>query len=203
MRKLREAIVSTTRLDAFSHKVYVWIIRESVLLGSWETYHPALIYFLARIHPNVKDIEVDPCSPSFFEDINVYEQFLEYYILDLACRQADLARAHTIFMKARYSGIHLDLTVKALLKPLIRGNYIHFFRIKHSLINPWQRTLTDFAEDRMRKHATACMGKSYLVIDKSALETATRRPWDQLKKEEGLAWGEAGENVVIRRIGRK
>lgn len=186
MRKLREAIVASVRRDAFAREVYAFIIRTTILLRHVESYQPALLYLLSRIHPVV------PLSSSAFHEL------LGYYILDSACRQNDLNSAYDVKYRCKYR----DVRIEAVLKALAHGNWPMFWFIQNSA-DVHQKVLMEWAEDRMRKHALNCIGKAYLVIDKTSLEGAIRKPWSEVKVQGALGWQLNGENITIRKIGRK
>src|SRR5439155_7885722 len=51
MRKLREGIVASQRIDDFAVRAYVYCIRVAILVKHMESYHPALRHLLRNIHP--------------------------------------------------------------------------------------------------------------------------------------------------------
>lgn len=114
MRKLREALVASARLDPFARDVYVFIIRATIFVRHMESYHPALLHLLSRINPVV------PLTATELQE------FLGYYILDLACRQADLGSAFAVRFRYAYS----DERVDAVLKALVHGNWFVFWRMR-------------------------------------------------------------------------
>jgi hypothetical protein len=79
MRKLRESLLASHRLDSFSTQCCIFIIRFSIQLKHMHSYHPALLYLLCCIHP------VLPLPSS------ILSEFSSYLVLDLACRQKGLA----------------------------------------------------------------------------------------------------------------
>jgi len=50
MRKLREVIVASKRVDDFSIQVYIFCIRLSILSKHVESYHPAILHLLRIMH---------------------------------------------------------------------------------------------------------------------------------------------------------
>lgn len=186
MRKLREALVASARLDAFARDVYVFIIRATILVKHMESYHPALLHLLSRIHPAI------PLSASELQE------FLGYYILDLACRQADMGTAFAVRFRYAYSDERVDLVLKALA----HGNWCVFWRMRDE-VNEYQRRLIEWAEDQMRKHALECLGRSYLKVDKAFVEKASNRDWENLKRVDKVDWELTGEVIMIRQAQRK
>lgn len=186
MRKLREALVASARLDAFARDAYVFIIRATILVKHMESYHPALLHLLSRIRPAI----TLPASE--------LHEFLGYYILDLACRQADMGSAFAVRFRYAYSDERVDLVLKALA----HGNWWVFWRMRDE-VNEYQRRLIEGAEDQMRKHALACLGRSYLEADKAFVEKASDRDWENLKRVDKVDWELNSEVVMIRRAQRK
>ncbi len=186
MRKLREAIVASARKDTFALKVYIFIIRSTIFTGHMESYHPALLHLLYTIHPVVPLAESE------------YHEFLGYYILDLACRQNDLAAAYHV--KCRY--LYKDARIEAILRALVHGNWCIFWMLE-GLVETHQRRLMQWSGEGMRAHTLNCLGKSYLSVDKEYLEHAARRSWEDLRKEHDLAWQLDEEVITIRKISRK
>ncbi len=186
MRKLREAIVASARKDSFASEVYVFIIRSTILMGHYESYHPALLHLLRTIQPVVPLAESE------------YHEILGYYVLDLACRQKDLAAAYHV--KCRY--LYKDARVEAILRALVHGNWCLFWE-QEGLVGTHQRRLMQWAEEGMRKHALNCLGITYLSVDRRYLEDTVRRPWEQLQEENDLGWQLDEDVITIRKISRR
>lgn len=186
MRKLREALVASARRDTFARDVYVFIIRATISAKHMESYHPALLHLLSRIHPVV---------PLLTSEL---QEFLGYYILDLACRQADLGSAFAVRYRCAYS----DERVDTVLKALVHGNWWVFWRMKDE-VNEYQKRLMEWADDQMRKHALECLGRSYLKAEMAFVEKASNRDWENLRKVDKVKWELTGEVVMIRRAQRK
>lgn len=186
MRKLREAIVATARKDSFASEVYIFIIRSTILLQHMESYHPALLHLLHKMHPEMPLVESE------------YHEMLGYYILDLACRQNNLAAAYQMKCTHKYK----DLKIEAILKAVVHGNWCDFWKLQ-GLVQTHQRHLMQWAENEMRAHALGCIGKGYLSVDKEFLEKAVRSAWEEVEEKDGLGWRLDGDVVTIRKIHRK
>ena len=186
MRKLREAIIASARMDTFALNVYIFIIRATILLKHMESYHPALLYLLQKIHPYI------PLTKSQLNEL------LGYYILDFACRQDDLAAAYQAKNEYRYT----DGKVEAVLKALVHGDWRTFWVLR-DVLSVHQAALMTWAEERLRVHTLNCLGKSYLSVDQPYLERSVRRSWNLVVAEHELDWQVEGETVVIRRMKRK
>lgn len=184
MRKTREAIVATSRTDAFALRAYLFIIRANILTK--ESFHPALLHLLRNIHP--------------FSSLSASEEheFVGYYILDVACRQGDLAAAYELRSKYHYK----DARVETVLQALVHDNWFMFWRVQR-LVDGYQKRLMEWSNDSMRKHALKCLGKSYFGADKAYVEKAADRDWEELKKKDSVGWELDGEIVTIRRVKRK
>lgn len=186
MRKVREAIVASARKDTFALRAYAFIIRATIMMKHMESYHPALLHLLRDIHP------VTPLSA--FE----HHEFVGFYILDVSCRQNDLATAYKVRCRFNYKNVR----VGAVLKALVHGDWYAFWKNK-TLMSGYQQRLLEHAEDRMRRRALGCLGKSYLNVDRGFLERSTQRRWEELKEEGNIDWQLKEDVVTIRQIKRK
>lgn len=182
MRKLREGIVASKRIDDFSIQAYIFCIRLSILVKHMESYHPALLHLLRNMHT------VHALSPTELQE------FVGYLVLDLACRQQDLAQAYSV--RNQY-GFH-DPKVDATLRALTHDNYFLFWRVKRS-VDGHKAKLMEFAEEGMKIQTLKCLGRSYLTIDLPSLEQFTNTSWPNLTKEHGVGWQLEGSKVVIRK----
>ncbi|KAI9704328.1 MAG: hypothetical protein M1836_007189 [Candelina mexicana] len=182
MRKLREGIVAAARTDTFSQRVYVFIIRASILTKTRESYYPALLHLLERMHPT------QPLSaPELHE-------FVGYRILDLVCRQQDFATAYTVRHAYKYN----DRRVNNVLEALVHDNWHLFWKMRKA-VDGYQKKLMEWAEEAVRVQALKCLGRTYLSVDRRFVERVTERDWEGLKKLNGVGWGLEGWKVTIRR----
>jgi hypothetical protein len=182
MRKLREGIVSSNRVDEFSIQAYIFCIRLSILVKHMESYHPAILHLLKKMHPLL------PLTATELQE------FVGYLVLDLACRQNELAQAYSV--RHNY-GLH-DPKVDAVLRALAHDNYFLFWRVKRS-VDGHKAKLMEFAEDEMKKQTLKCLGRSYLNIDLSSLEQYTNTSWPFLTNGYGVGWQLEGTKVIIRK----
>ena len=186
MRKVREGIVASHRFDDFALRVYLFVIRTTILLKHMPSYHPALLYLLHSLHP------IRPLATSERDEI------IGYYILDLACRQNDLALAYEV--RHRYK--HCNRIVGLTLRALVHGDWLMFWRLKASM-DAYQQRLMDSADDRVRQIALKALEKSYLKFQVKYLESATKCYWDRLAEQDKLGWMLQGQTVVRRRTQSK
>lgn len=182
MRKLREGIVASNRIDEFSTQAYIFCIRLSILIKHMESYHPALLHLLHRMHT------VRPLSRLDLQE------FAGYLILDLACRQQDLAQAHVV--RIRY-GVK-DTKILAVLGALAHENYYVFWQVKRS-VDGHKAKLMEYAEEAIRLHALKCLGRSYFTVSLRFLEQMTGSTWAALVKENKVGWELNGGEVIIRK----
>ena len=182
MRKLREGIVASKRVDEFSIQAYIFCIRLSILVKHMESYHPAILYLLNKMHTVV------PLTATELQE------FVGYLVLDLACRQNELEESYAI--RHRY-GLH-DPKVDAVLRALAHDNYFLFWRVKRS-VDGHKAKIMEFSEDVMKRQTLKCLGRSYLDIDLPALEQYSNSSWPVLKKEYSVGWQLEGTKVIIRK----
>ena len=183
MRKFREAIVASARKDSFALRAYVFMIRATTLMRHMESYHPALLHLLRKLHPVTSLTTIE------------HHEFVGYYILDLSCRQNDLATAYKVVCHYHYNNI----SVGAVLKALVHGDWFAFWKAK-SLMSLHQQRLLEYGEEGMRRRALDCIGKSYLSVDKGFLERSAQRRWEELKPKNNVAWRLEADMVIIRQI---
>ncbi|KAI4258402.1 MAG: hypothetical protein L6R42_005131 [Xanthoria sp. 1 TBL-2021] len=181
MRKLREAIVASSRVDEFAKTVYIFIIRTTILLGHPESYHPALLHLIRRIH----------CTGSLSKEEET--EFIGYYILDLACRQHDLANAFGV----RNMYDHRSGRIDTVLMALVHGNWVLFEKAKGAG-NTYEKRLMEWAGGRMTDRAVQCLGKTYLSVSKAYVEQCTGMTWESLKESRNLLWTCEGQTVMIK-----
>ena len=182
IRKLREGIVASNRVDEFSIQAYIFCIRLSILMKHMESYHPAILHLLTKMHPLL------PLTTTELQE------FVGYLVLDLACRQNELAQAYSV----RHSYKLHDPKVNSVLRALAHDNYYLFWRVKRS-VDGYKAKIMEFAEDDMKKQTLKCRGRSYLNIDLPALEHYTSTSWPVLTKEFGVGWQLEGTKVIIRK----
>jgi len=182
MRKLREGIVASKRVDAFSVQVYCFCIRLSILTKHMESYQPALLHLLRNMHPKISLSNVE------------LQEFAGYLVLDLACRQQDLAQAY--YIRSLYS--LKDFKVNAILDAMSHDNYQQFWWLKRS-VDGYKAKLMEFADESMRLQALKCLGRAYLNVDLDYLERITNSTWPLLISEHNVGWELKGNNVIIRK----
>ncbi|KAF2145171.1 uncharacterized protein K452DRAFT_349454 [Aplosporella prunicola CBS 121167] len=186
MRKLREAITASHRTDRFAQRAYIFLIHAAILTKAWEAYLPALLYLLQDIHGRT------PMASSEFNE------FAGYHILDLACRQGDLAAAFERKSKVGYGFVDPTGRVERLLRALVLDDWVGFWRVER-LVDGYQKRIMEFKEEDVRLHALKCIGRSYLGAEKSFVERSAGTDWDELVKS-GVGWElTEGNRIVIRR----
>lgn len=186
MRKVREAIIASARKDSFTLRAYTFMIRATILMRHMESYHPALLHLLRGIHPVISLTTSE------------HHEFVGYYILDVSCRQNDLATAYKLVCRYNYNNVR----VEAVLRALVHGNWFAFWKAK-SLMSDHQQRLLEYGEEGMRQRGLDCLGKSYLSVDREFLERSTQRRWEELKAKNNMAWQLEADIVTIRQIKRE
>lgn len=182
MRKLREAIVATGRCDVFAQRAYVFLIRACILVRHLESYHPALLYLLRKIHP----VTALPASE--------LREFVGYRILDLCCRQGDLHEAYLV----RWRHSYRDRRVDKVLNSLVHDDWVVFWRMQRT-VDGHQRALMEWAAQGMRTHTLKCLGRTYFTAEKAFVESCTALDWQRLVETCNVGWELEGEKVTIRR----
>ncbi|KAI8291602.1 hypothetical protein K4K60_001303 [Colletotrichum sp. SAR11_57] len=186
LRKLREGVVASKRIDEFAIQAYLFNIRLSVLVKHPESYHPAILHVLRVIHPaqNLTSVEL--------------QEVLGYLVLDAACRRGDLAEAYAIRQRYRLK----DAKVDAVLAALAHDNFVAFRRVQRS-VDGHRAKLLEFADGEMRTHVLKCFGRTYLGVDLEWLERCAGEKWDVLTGQREVGWELDGKRVVIRKVRAK
>ncbi|KAF7191948.1 hypothetical protein HII31_06758 [Pseudocercospora fuligena] len=179
MRKLREAVLGSRRVDNFAQRAYMFIIHASILTKSWESYLPALRYLLRTIH-----IHTPLSDPEL-------QEFSGYHVLDLSCRQNELLDAFAVKLRFKQK----DRRVNAVLNSLVRDDWVRFWRMRR-VVDGYQRAIMEFAVDRMRLHALKCLGRGYMQADKAYVERSGDSSWNDLVKN-GCGWQLQESGVVM------
>ncbi|PWW74688.1 hypothetical protein C7212DRAFT_358867 [Tuber magnatum] len=179
MRKLREGIVGSSRVDSFSSKAYMFMIRISILMKHSDSYHPAIQHLLYDIHPRV------PLSAS------EKQEFAGYLVLHLASKMEAYSEAFMIKREFQVT----DYRILQALDAMIQGNYWSF-RATRRKVDLYKARLLEDADQRMRDHTLKCLAKSYFTVDVNYLESVTGTKWDGLKKEFGVGWDMNNSGII-------
>ncbi|KAH0542685.1 hypothetical protein FGG08_002918 [Glutinoglossum americanum] len=181
MRKLREGLTASSRLDPFTTRFYIFCIRTTILLKHTASYHPALLHLLRHLHPH------DPLPPAELHE------FIGYHLLDLACRQNDLPQAFATRNHYRYA----DRRVDAVLRALAHDNYHLFWRVRGE-VDGYQAGLMGWAEEEMKVLALKCLGRAYVCVEGGFLGRVTGgEEWEALKGKYGVGWELRGDGMVV------
>lgn len=183
LRKLREGIVASKRVDDFAVQAYLFCIRLSILAKQPESYHPALLHILRTMHRQQPLTSVE------------LQEVVGYLVLDTACRRRQLAEA---FALRRLYGLR-DGKVTLALAALVHDNYVQYGRLKRA-VDGHQAKLMEWAEPELRLHALKCVGKTYLTVERDFLERTTDSRWDELQKKDGVGWELKENRIIIRRV---
>jgi hypothetical protein len=185
MRKLREAIISSGRIDEFARDVYMYIVRAMITTSNWEGYMPALLHLLLIIDRRVPMTEWQR------------REFAGYWILDLACRQVDLEQAFRV--QCAYQMKH-EPYINEILISLTKMDSYNFFRLRDR-VRGHQRIIMSFCEKEMCSHALKGIARTYFTVERTFLERSVGgRTWDELVAA-GVGWelSENGKTVTVRR----
>ncbi|KAL2021318.1 hypothetical protein VTK56DRAFT_7289 [Thermocarpiscus australiensis] len=215
LRKLREAIVASSRRDAFAAQAYLFAIRLGIQAASYETYYPALLHLLRGIHHhrrrhnnNNNSTTSSNNNSNNSNDGNLttleLREAAAYLVLDAACRRGDLAEAYALrhaYRAALGGGGGGDAKLlDGALRALAQDNWVAWRRVK-SGVDGHRARLMEFAEARVRAHTLKAFGRAYLSVPVAVLEAQTGSSWDELRERDGVGW-ELSEDgrVVIRKV---
>ena len=183
LRKLREGIVASKRVDDFSVQAYLFCVRLSILVKHPESYHPAILYLLRYLHLQCPLTSVE------------FQEIVGYLVLDTACRRKELAEAFSLRKLYKLKDPKVDMVLHAL----VHDNYTQFRKMR-SAVDGHRARLLDYAENDVRMRTLKAFGRTYLSVDLGFLECMTDSSWDELRKNDGVGWELEGEKVVIRKV---
>lgn len=181
LRKLREGIIASNRVDDFATQAYLFNVRTAVLVKHSESYHPAILHLLRAIHPK------NPLTSFELREVT------GYLVLDAACRRGDLAEAFSLRNRFELR----DPKIDAVLRALVRDDFIAFGRVRKT-VDGHKAKFLEFSEDAMRRHTLKSFGRAYLSVDAEFLERATGSTFRDLVEKDGVGWQMDGSKVVIR-----
>ncbi|EWC43807.1 hypothetical protein DRE_07316 [Drechslerella stenobrocha 248] len=182
MRKLREGLLASNRLDDFAKSAYIFIARAAILMSHPESYFPSLRHLLYVLHP------VNPLSNPEVTEL------AGYLMLHLACATRSFHDAYEVKVRFRLRDHRVETAVRAL----VAGDYWLFWSTKR-LVDGYKSKIMDRAVRDVRKHALKCVGSAYHVVETRFLEACAERAWPVVREEFAIAWEESGGRVVIRR----
>lgn len=181
LRKLREGIVASKRVDDFSVQAYLFCVRTSVMVGQPESYHVAILYLLRVLHPQ---------SPMTAIEL---QEVVGILVLDTACRRRELTEAYYLRKKFRLR----DPKVDAVLRSLVHDNWVAFRRMKMR-VDGLKARIMEYAEGDMRMTTLKAFGRTYMSVERGFLERMTGREWERLKEGDGVGWELEGEGKMVR-----
>ncbi|KAE8382544.1 hypothetical protein BDV26DRAFT_288347 [Aspergillus bertholletiae] len=193
LRKLREALLATasTIPVSFSQRVHVFSVKISIQARHPPSYFPSLRYLLEKLH-----------SPSHPLPESELKDLISYLILDYACRQDDLVTAFELRAKARCEHAFQSPTVDRVLTALAHDNWVLFWQVRKE-VDSSIRTLMNWAEDRVRRHALKAVGSAYLNVGVQWITEGctgdNHWTWDRLVETEKLGWQKDGDKIIIRK----
>ncbi|GAM88021.1 hypothetical protein ANO11243_060500 [Dothideomycetidae sp. 11243] len=190
MRKLRESLTATHRVDAFAQRALLFVLRAALLTSEWETYVPVLGRLL-RWHMPARAAKA-PLPNSEASEV------LGLAVLDAACRRGSFGDAWALRRTWRARGVRTQAFVDEALRAVVRDDWIAFRRLMGS-VDGYARAVLGFAEQAMRMHVLKVIGRGYHRIDLAVLEEWTGMEWDKLVKECGVGWERDGATVMVRR----
>jgi hypothetical protein len=193
LRKLREALLASSSVAAspvFSQRVHVFNIRLAILALHPSSYHPSLLHLLFVLH-----------SPQYSLSPTELAEMTTYLILDLACRQCELASAYGLRSTSKLRNNFQSRDVDEVLDAVITRNWVKFWRVQRR-VDGYIRALMHWAVDDMRRDALKALGRAYMSSDlRWVLHSAGggEMSWEELVKKENMGWARDDDLVIIRK----
>jgi len=183
LRKLREGIVASKRVDDFANQAYLFCVRLSILVRHPESYHPTILRLLQWLHPQ-----------NALESMTK-EEIVGYLVLDTACRRKELTEAFILAKKYQLrSG-----KVYAVLHALVHDNWVRFRKLKGE-VDGHKARIMEFAEDDMRITTLKAFARTYMSVRVDFLEAMTGKTWPEIQKDDECGWQREGDLIIIRKV---
>jgi hypothetical protein len=193
LRKLREALLATSisaPSPVFSQRVHVFCIRLAILALHPPSYHPPLLHLLFVLH-----------TPNFPLSSSELSEMTTYLILDMACRQQEMASAFALRSNSKLHHGYEGRPVDEILSAVITDNCIAFWRVRRK-VDGYLRALMQWSVPRLRRTTLKAIGRAYLASDLEwILQSATggEMSWEDLREKENIGWILDGSKVIIRK----
>lgn len=193
LRKLREALLasaSTAPSPVFSQRVHVFNIRLAILAFHPPSYYPSLLHLLFVLHT-----PQDPLPMTELTEMTVY------LILDLACRQSEIASAYSLRSTSKLKWNLQSRTVNAVLATTVTSNWVGFWRVRRR-VDGYVRAVMHWQVERLRKSTLKTFGRAYMGCDVKwilASSSGMEMTWEELVKRENVGWIRDGSTVTIRK----
>ncbi len=193
LRKLREALLATSSSAPspfFSQRVHVFCIRLAILASHPPSYHPPLMHLLFVLH-----------TPRFPLPASELSEMTTYLILDLACRQQELASAFSLRSNSRLQHNYRSRIVDETIEAVVTSNWVAFWRVRRK-VDGYVRALMQWSVPSLRRNTLKALGRAYLNCDLEwILQSATgaEMRWEELVKTESIGWVLEGSKVIIRK----
>ena len=124
-----------------------------------------------------------------------------YLILDLACRQGEMASAYSLRSNSKLKWGLQSRTVDSVLAAIATGNWVAFWRVRRR-VDGYVRAVLLWQVEQLRKSTLKAFGRAYMGCDlKWILASATggEMGWDELVEREKVGWVRDGSKVTIRK----
>lgn len=124
-----------------------------------------------------------------------------YLILDLACRQGEMASAYSLRSSSNLKWGFQSRIVDSVLAAVATGNWVAFWRVRRR-VDGYVRAVMLWKVEHFRKSTLKAFGRAYMGCDlKWILASATggEMAWEELVEREKVGWIRDGSKVTIRK----
>lgn len=193
LRKLREGLLGSSSMapsPVFAQRVHVFNIRLAILVHSWESYLPSLMYLLSKLHT-----KEHPLPQSELVEMT------SYLILDLATRQDDPGAAFALRYNSKIRFGYDSRYVNTILRSIMANDWVAFWRTRRK-VDGYLRAILHWHAEKVRKTSLKAIGRTYMTCDASYLLASAsggELSWEELVRAEEVGWAKEGDKVVIRK----
>lgn len=179
LRKLREALLKFP-IDEFSKDVFLFSIRISSIMGSYQTFIPSIRFLLDNSQAGVlQTIETEYIA-------NIYALHLTHF-----------SGNHSLALQIANKYCSKNDRVFAILKSFRCCNYLEWFRYYGKEPDPSKKMIMKFGEDKMLRYTAKVIHKTYFQLPKRYLEEVFRMDYDTLRDKCGAAWDDQTRPGVV------
>ena len=124
-----------------------------------------------------------------------------YLILDLACRQQEMAKACSLRSGSKAHHGYESRIVDEILRAVVTDNWTAFWRVRRK-VDGYARALMQWCVPSMRRNTLKALGRAYLSCDVEWIVQSAaggEMTWEELVAKENVGWILDGSRVIIRK----
>ena len=124
-----------------------------------------------------------------------------YLVLDLACRQQEIASAFSLRSNSRLHRGYNSRIADEIVAAVVTNNWVAFWGVRRR-VDGYVRALMQWTVPSLRRNSLKALGRAYLNCDLVWLlqsTTGAEMSWEELVERENIGWILEGSKVIIRK----